>query len=180
MKLTSYIGTHAGYKGIGNVLIRFRLKGIYSHSELVFMPGDDVDHLMPDRTCEPIDGAYWCASSTGTDVMPEWSPRRAEKVGGVRFKRIYLDPEKWEVDECAGDPVKAAQWFKDHQGDLYDWQLIAGGLAWFIPDKNSRFACSESVAAALGYLDPFRYDPCVLKSANLIHSIQPPSGGFFI
>lgn len=37
--------------GLGNVLIRLRLRGPYSHSEIVFEPGDGVDHLMPDGTC---------------------------------------------------------------------------------------------------------------------------------
>tara|TARA_R110001599_G_scaffold171353_1_gene362445 strand:+ start:462448 stop:463005 length:558 start_codon:yes stop_codon:yes gene_type:complete len=168
MKLASYTGTHSGWKGLGNILIRWRLKGAYSHSELVFMPDDGVDHLMPDGTCESIDGAYWCASSTGTDTMPEWSPRRAGKMGGVRFKRIKLDPAKWEIDECPGDANKAAHWFKAHQGRLYDWQLMVGFVAWLIPNKDGRFMCSESVAEAIGIKDAFRIDPCILKHINQV------------
>lgn len=165
MKLASYKGTHSGYKGLGNILIRWRLKGIHSHSELVFTPEDNVSHLMPDGSCEPIDGAYWCASSTGTDVLPMWSSRRAGKYGGVRFKRVKLDLENWDLVEVKQSPIKAAQWFKTNEGALYDWQLILGGLAWFIPNKLSRWMCSESCATALGYSSPERFDPCTLHAA---------------
>ncbi len=63
MLLASYTSTRPGLQGVANRVIRLRLSGLYSHNELVFFPGDGVDHLMPDGTCEPIDGAYWAWSS---------------------------------------------------------------------------------------------------------------------
>ena len=77
MKLASYTGTRPGVIGLGNILIRWRLKGDYSHNEVVFEPGDGVDHLMPDGTCaSDADGALWCVSSTGLDRIPTWSRAR--------------------------------------------------------------------------------------------------------
>lgn len=174
MKLASYKGTHAGLIGIGNVLIRLRLRGIYSHCETVFEPGDGVDHMMPDGTCEPdADGALWCVSSTGLETLPAWSTRRAGKRGGVRFKRIVLDPKKWDLRKSKGNPQKAARWATDNQGRLYDWQLIFGFLAWLIPQKKSRVICSEACGEMEGYDEAWRLDPCTLdvvtRSPSQLH-----------
>jgi hypothetical protein len=167
MKLASYYGTKAGLMGLGNILIRYRLKGIYSHTEVAFEPGDGVDAFMPDGTTEPNeDGQVWCASSTGLDHIPLWSNARPGKLGGVRFKRIKLDPKKWHLDDTTGDPIKAALWVKFNEGMLYDWQLIIGFIAWFIPDKSGRVMCSEACAEMLGYKDAWRIDPCLLQLVN--------------
>lgn len=164
MKLASYKGTRAGIMGLGNILIRLRLRGPYSHSEVVFEPGDGVDALMPDGTCQPdADGALWCVSSTGLEHIPAWSPRRAGKRGGVRFKRIVLG-DKWTLDATPACPQRAARWALDNQGRLYDWQLVLGFLAWLIPQKASRVMCSEACAEMLGLLDAWRFDPCSLRA----------------
>ncbi len=42
MLLASYTGTRPGLQGLANRAIRFRLGGPYSHTELVFEPGDGV------------------------------------------------------------------------------------------------------------------------------------------
>jgi len=162
MKLASYKASRDGFLGIFNWLIRIRLKGIYSHTEVVFMPEDDVGHLMPDGTCEPVDGMYWCASSVASDKMPEWSPRRAGRTGGVRFKRVLLDSSKWDVVNFKYNPTIAATWFKDRQGSLYDWQQIFGFISWLMPEKSGRYMCSECCAASAGYKDAHRFDPCIL------------------
>ena len=165
MKLASYHGTRAGLMGLGNVLIRLRLRGIYSHSEVVFEPGDGVDHLMPDGTCQPdADGALWCVSSTGLEPIPAWSARRPGKRGGVRFKRIVLG-DKWTLDPLPHSPAAAALWARENEGRLYDWQLILGFLAWVVPHKRSRVMCSEACAEMLGLLDAWRFDPCALRAA---------------
>ena len=166
MKLVSYKATHSGFMGLGNVLIRWRLRGRYSHSEIAFEPGDGVDELMPDGTCQPdAQGALWCVSSTGLERIPAWSPRRAGKRGGVRFKRIAIKPDHWSVDSLDADPQRAARWARENQGRLYDWQLIIGFLAWLIPQKKSRVMCSEASAEMLGFEDAWRFDPCSLRSA---------------
>lgn len=163
MKLLSYHGTRSGIMGLGNIAIRLRLRGKMSHSEVMFEPGDNVDHLMPDGTCEPdASGAYWCVSSVGLERMPAWSLYRAGRLGGVRFKRIVPDTAKWTPRKTPADPFRAAQWAKGAQGVLYDWQLIFSFLFWVIPNKKSRGMCSEVCATMLGYDEAWRFDPCNL------------------
>ncbi len=169
MLLASYKATRPGLQGIANRVIRLRLRSPYSHSEVVFEPSDLVGHLMPDGTAERgADGSLWCASSVAAEALPSYSPRRAGKTGGVRFKRITLNPDHWDVRRLAVDPLRTAQWFKDHEGELYDWQLILGFVAWVIPQQAQRWTCSESAAAALGVPDDeaWRFDP-----ANLRHAV---------
>lgn len=181
MKLASYVGTRDSVIGLGNRFIRLRLSGIReffktnpsedqsilraSHSEIVFEPSDGVDYLMPDGTCQPnANGELWCMSSTGLETIPDFSKRRAGKVGGVRFKRINVNSTHWELDPLYNDPVGVAVWANENQGRLYDWQLIFGFLAWMIPNKKSRVMCSEACAEALGIPDAHRFDPCTLQA----------------
>ncbi len=59
MLLASYTSTRPGIQGIANRLIRWRLDGLTSHSEIVFTPFDGVDDLMPDGSAAPdADGAH--------------------------------------------------------------------------------------------------------------------------
>ena len=168
MLLISYKTTRPGLQGIANGIIRLRLRSPYSHTEVVFEPGDQVGHLMPDGSCEPdANGALWCASSVAAEALPAHSPRRAGKAGGVRFKRIVINPDHWDVRRVACNPAAAAQWFKAHEGELYDWQLILGFVSWVIPQKSQRWTCSEASAAALGVPEDeaWRFDPAALHEA---------------
>lgn len=168
MKLASYHGTRAGLSGIGNRLIRLRLRGVISHTEVVFEPGDGpvVAALMPDGKLEPdANGALWCASATATERLPDWSRRRAGKMGGVRFKRIAPTPDRWYLRETFADPLQAALWACRNEGVPYDWQLIVGYLAWVVPHGLGKVHCSEASASMLGIPDPWRFDPCALDAA---------------
>lgn len=182
MFAASYVGTRSGIMGLGNIFIRLRiceggqkwkqalqLNAIHgqtvlraSHTELVFEPGDGVDDLMPDGTCEPdADGALWCLSSTGLEHVHPESIRRAGKLGGVRFKRINVHNAKWQHQPIRKSLARrAATWGVENSGRLYDWQLILSFLSWLIPQKASRLMCNETVLTALGVKDAFRYDPC--------------------
>ena len=182
MFVASYVGTRSGIMGLGNIFIRFRiceagqkLKQAFqleaipgqtslraSHTELVFEPGDGVDDLMPDGTCEPdADGALWCLSSTGLEHVHPESKYRPGRLGGVRFKRINVHNSKWQHQKIRTSLARqAAQWGKNNSGRLYDWQLILSFLSWLIPQKNNRLMCNETVLTALGVRDPYRYDPC--------------------
>lgn len=163
MKLLSFTGSKADWPSrLGERLIRFRLRGPYAHSEVMFEPGDGVDALMPDGTCEPINGAYWCASSVWLERVPAWSPRRAGHLGGVRFKRVVPDPMRYDVDSTGTcDPLHAAQVAHRDQGMPYDLQLILGFMSWLIPGKDGRAMCSEECAEMLGLptFQAWRFDP---------------------
>lgn len=83
--------------------------------------------------------------------------------GGVRMKAIDFDPEKWDfIDLPDSYEEKAMQWFRDHDGQGYD---LVGNLHFIISvvgdDKNKWF-CSESIGAALGLTNPWRFDPGTL------------------
>ena len=166
MLLASYKSIRPGLQGLANRAIRWRLTGEYSHTELVFEQGDPVSELMPDSSTAPgPDGALWCASSVAVERLPSYSPRRAGRSGGVRFKRIALDTSRWDLVRVQRDPmdvIRAAAWFEEHQGELYDWQLIAGHITWLIPGKDGRWTCTKAVAAALGVpeSEAWRVDPC--------------------
>jgi len=166
MLLASYTATRPGLQGLANMAIRARLRGPYSHSEIVWEPGDHVDGWMPDRTCAPdADGALWCLSSVATETLPKWSRRRAGHRGGVRFKRIVLDPGKWRLQPIAANPLQSIMRAMSIEGALYDWQEVAGYIAWIIPQKDGRWSCAAACAFIAGMGDPWRFDPCNLAAA---------------
>jgi hypothetical protein len=168
MLLASYKSTRPGIQGVANRIIRWRLKGPYSHSEIVFEPGDDVGAWMPDGTCQPdANGALWCVSSVAGERLPAWSDRRAGALGGVRFKRITLDPSRWDLVPVQADPLKAASLARLIEGAMYDWQQVAGYLSWLIPDKADRWSCAEVCAYLMCIPDAWRFDPCVLHATTL-------------
>ncbi len=167
MKHASYLGTRPGVMGLGNRLIRGRLRGPVSHCETVFEPGDGVDALMPDGTCEPDEfGRLWGYSSVGLERLPAYSPRRAGKIGGTRFKRIdFTDTSKWELNPLRKRPLVAARLASERQGIRYDWLFIGSFASWLIQQNESRTACSEECALIAGFPEPHRFDPCSLRAA---------------
>lgn len=90
--------------------------------------------------------------------------------GGVRFKRIQFDPEKWDCLIVSDKLESAARnWFAQHGGEAYD---LLGNFHFVVSpvtgDKDKWF-CSEAVAASLGLAEPWRYDPNSLY--NVLNSI---------
>ena len=67
MKLASYRGTRAFPNGIANILIRLRLRGDYSHSELIFEPSDLVDQYLPDKNSSETSEGLWAFSSVAAE-----------------------------------------------------------------------------------------------------------------
>ncbi len=169
MKLASYKATRPGLQGLFNRLIRWRFSGLYSHNEVVFEPGDGVDALMPDGSCAPdVDGALWCASSVAMERLPAWSRYRAEKLGGVRFKRVVLDPAKWDLVPSFAEPMAAAQFAVRSEGQPYSWRLIAKLASWLVSfSVSNQVTCSQFAARAFGVPDgdAWRFDPCALHAA---------------
>lgn len=166
MRLASYTSTRPGLQGIANRVIRWRLRGIYSHSEIVFEPGDGVGAWMPDGTCNPDkDGALWCVSSVAAERLPAGSQRRPGALGGVRFKRIAMDESRWDLVRVQADPLKAAALAGLIEGAMYDWQGVLGFVSWLIPNKDDRWSCAEVCAYLLGFAEAWRFDPCSLHAA---------------
>lgn len=183
MLLASYVGTRSGIMGLGNRIIRLRLvEGGHkwseafktnasdpfgplraSHTELVFEPEDDVSVFMPDKSCMYDDeGKLWCFSSTGTERVHPESRRRANHIGGARFKRIDVYNDRWSLQRITRvDPKLVAARCESNAGQLYDWQNILGFASWIIPHKKDRRMCSELVMEMLGVRESYRVDPCM-------------------
>lgn len=99
--------------------------------------------------------------------------------GGVRLKRIEFSPERWDFIELPAHLEPAARaWFELHKDAKYD---LLGNLQFILApfgQAERRWFCSEACAAALGFPDPWRYDPPTLASALSLISTQPASAGF--
>lgn len=80
--------------------------------------------------------------------------------GGVRFKSIEYDPEKWDIYTLP-DYLEdnARQWFVEHEGQRYDiWGNVHFVFS-IIGDSSNRWFCSEACLAALGFTKAERYNP---------------------
>lgn len=142
-KAAFYKGTHPGWPGVYNRLVRAVEHGRYSHVELIFSDG-------------------MAASSSFMDH-------------GVRFKAISFDPALWDLVELPARLEAAARdWVISHAGWGYDlWGNVHFIFGW-VRDSNGKVCCSESVAAALGMEDPWRFEPNALASAlKLIEPLLP-------
>lgn len=130
-RVALYKGTRPGIPGLYNRLVRARGRGAYSHMELVFSDG-------------------LSASSSFAD-------------GGVRFKRIdYTGSRDWDFTELPDTWERAARaYFEKRAAAKMKYDLMGNvHLAFgFLPNSPDREFCSESVMGALGFLQPFRYEP---------------------
>src|SRR3990172_5990515 len=134
------------------------MAGVYNRAVRAWERGD-YSH------CEMIFSDGMAASSSFMD-------------GGVRFKQIEFDPAHWDFIDLPPEREPAArQWFIDHEGESYDLMGNAHFVIGFIPEARRKKFCSEALAAALGFHDPWRYGPNVL-AATLRFINQPPTGGF--
>lgn len=94
--------------------------------------------------------------SDGTSASSSWLD------GGVRFKTIDFDPEHWDIFEIDGDEAIARQWFADHILDKFDVMGLVGFIFRPFEGEKNKWFCTESVMAALGYPEAWRFDPCTL------------------
>jgi len=90
------------------------------------------------------------------------SASASNRDGGVRFKPITFNPDRWDFLPVDGDERAARAWFLAHYGAAYDYAGLFGFL--WRPGKGAtrRWFCSEAIAAALGYRDPWRFCPNTL------------------
>lgn len=116
------------------------LAGIYNRGVRIVTKGH-YSH------CEAIFSDGMSASSSYAD-------------GGVRFKAIDYDPEHWDFITIPDyfEPIMR-RWFEDNEGMGYD---LSGNLHFLVPfigDAKHKVCCSEALAAAMGFVDPWRYHP---------------------
>jgi hypothetical protein len=79
--------------------------------------------------------------------------------GGVRQKVIDYKPERWDFVEVDGEAMTAVRWFHEHEEDHYDYLGLLGFLTPWRTESQSRWFCSEAVAAALGIPEPWKFSP---------------------
>lgn len=137
--------TLAFYKGRGTSwksrakdwAIRFATGGQYSHVELIEGSAD-------------FDTVQICLSSSGRD-------------GGVREKRMKLDPAKWDLVELRVDAEGPATFIRNKIGRRYDYPALIFSQFFALGRHNpDRWFCSEIVAASLGLDQPHRLSPQML------------------
>lgn len=88
----------------------------------------------------------------------------ASTKGVAISERAYNDAE-WDLVEIVGDETAARAWFEANVGKPYDY-LGDFGFVWRpVRGKDGAYFCSEAVAAAMGWNDPWRYDPNTLAAA---------------
>ena len=105
---------------IGHNATRLWTWSKYSHAELV------------------IDGVCWSSSA---------------RDGGVRSKVIDLDSGKWDVVKLTDNLLiksNALLWFKQHEGDEYDYRNILRFVIPIVGHDKRKWVCYEACAAALG------------------------------
>jgi len=100
--------------------------------------------------------------------------------GGVRLKRIEYDPARWDFVELPfADETAARRWFQLRDGRVpYD---LLGNLRFvlgFVPQSRRGRFCSEAIAEALGFPDPWRHGPNGL-AAILKYLNRPADAGLF-
>lgn len=132
------VAFYKGKKRLFNRLVCYWLRGDYSHCELV--------------TRTDLLGVSDCISSSFMD-------------GGVRLKRMRLDPAHWDLIEVDGDPRKAHYWLDMHEGDGYDVIGLLGFIWRRQRGYQDKWFCSEAVAEMLGMQESWRFDPMTLWAA---------------
>ena len=123
----------AFYKGkhrLFNRLVSWWDRGNYSHMELVYENGQ-------------------AASSSFID-------------GGVRFKSIKFDDSRWDFIELPRELFEESisrAWFENHLGYKYDFLGLIRFAVDAIPERKTKYFCSEACLASLGISEPWRFTP---------------------
>lgn len=135
---------YKGKKRVFDRMVQWWTRSPYSHCELVF--GYRL-------------GIAECATSSKMD-------------GGVRLKKMILNPDHWDIVDLPWADVRAARnWFELHDGERYDVQGLLGFIA-PISGRGSEWFCSEACAAALGYDEPWRFSPAILHNVVSFLSVK--------
>lgn len=90
--------------------------------------------------------------------------------GGVRFKKIEFNENKWSFIELPSnlfDEQYARWWFKTNLGRKYDVAGLLRFAADPMKDDRTRFFCSEACLSALDIKEAWRFTP---NSAHILLS----------
>lgn len=133
MKIAFFKGIQPGFgPALFDHLVHWWCAGPYSHCAIVVGANPD--------------GTTTIASSTFLG-------------GGVGYQSVTLDPANWDVLDAPGDLEAAKAWIEAHEGQGYD---VIGLLRYVGPrgdGEKRKWYCSEAVCAALGWDEPWRFDP---------------------
>jgi hydroxymethylpyrimidine pyrophosphatase-like HAD family hydrolase len=100
--------------------------------------------------------------------------------GGVRFKTIVYNPDKWDFIDLPDELEEAARtWFKENEGKKYDLLGNAHFIFGFIAADQNKYFCSEAIASSLGITDAWRFEPNVLAAVLILIS-RKKNGNCFI
>jgi hypothetical protein len=91
-----------------------------------------------------------------------WAGTSRATEGGVVLHKIDYSASDWDIVEIEGDEANARAWYEAHRGAKFDYLGLIGFVWSRGTNVNQRWFCSESVAAALGFDQPYRFDPCSL------------------
>lgn len=130
MKVAFWKGTDKGASGLIDRAIRFWTAGQYSHCELIFSDG-----------------------MTGTASLGD------KGVVFLRRSESYYDQKNWDFIDIVGDEAYARTWFDRNHGAPYDLLGDLGFIWRPIRGIDNAYFCSEAIATALKWVEPWRFDP---------------------
>lgn len=138
------------------------LQGLYSRAVRCIDRG-------PYSHCELVFSDGMCGSASWVD-------------GGVRLKRIDLDPDHWDILQLPPDlEAYARDWFECNAGAPYDLMGNVRFVFPFLPDSADGWFCSEAFGAALRWREPWRYGPNgAAAMVQTIYPQEPASAGFLL
>lgn len=89
------------------------------------------------------------------NLATTWSA--SQRDGGVRSTQIDLSTGRWVLAEFDADYASILQWFKDHDGEHYDYLGVASFVLPLIPDHRVHFwYCSRAIAVAAQMSNPHK------------------------
>lgn len=83
--------------------------------------------------------------------------------GGVCLRYVEHDPQLWVFYDISHfNETRARAWFELNKGRGYDYLGLLGFVIRPIKGSLGRLGCGHACMAALGYKEPWRFDPGML------------------
>ena len=137
--LASYKGNEGGFQGLVSKGIRFITRGKYSHSEVCIG--------------NPFLSKVLCVTSAGSE-------------GGVKARNLAYRQDQWDLvllEKVTEQDV--TKWYQQNAGAKYDFIGVIRFMIPFVANEHkTKWFCSEAVAAIMGMVEPWRYDPSTLHA----------------